>query len=94
MLLEEPREIALGAEAEVLGDMADLVRMLAQPADRGFHAQRIDIDARADTGAMAKQMIEVRPGQAAIPGHVIEIDSFGRPFAHPPQRPADTVKAA
>ena len=42
---------------------------------------------------MAKQMIEVRPGQAAIPGHVIEVNSFGRAFAYMTQRPADAIIA-
>jgi hypothetical protein len=38
-------------------------------------------------------MIEMRPGQAAAPGRFIEIDGFGRRFAHMPQRPADAIIA-
>jgi len=52
------------------------VPVLAQPADRSFHAQRIDVDAGTDTGATAKQMIEVRPGQAAAT--TISESSFSR----------------
>ena len=63
--LKKSREITPGAEAKIFGNAADFVPVLAQPADRRFHPQRIDVDAGTDTGAAAKQMIEVRPGQAA-----------------------------
>ena len=93
VLLKKSREITLGAKAKILRNAADFVLVLAQPADRSFHPQRIDIDAGTDAGAIPKQMIEVRPGQAAAPGRFIEIDSFGRRFAHMPQRPADAIIA-
>lgn len=91
MLLEKSREIALGAKAEIFGNAAYLVLVLAEAADRCFHAQRIDVDARADAGAIAKKMIEVRSGQAGHPGDVIEIDSFGRAVPDMPQRPSDAI---
>ena len=92
-LLKKSREITLSAEAKIFGAAADFILVLAQPADRSFHPQRIDVNAGADAGAIAKQMIEVRPGQAAAPGRFIEIDSFGRRFAHPPQRQANAIIA-
>ena len=45
VLLKESREITLGAEAKVLRNTADFVLVLAQPADSGFHPQRIDMNA-------------------------------------------------
>ena len=41
MLLEKSREITLGAEAEMLGNVADFIVLLAQLADRGLHAKRV-----------------------------------------------------
>ena len=82
MLLEKSREITLGAEAEVLGNVADFVVLLAQLADRGLHAKRVGVDARAKPRATAKQMIEVRPRQAGKAGDVVEIDRLGRALAH------------
>ena len=82
MLLEKSREITLGAEAEVLGNVADFIVLLAQLADRGLHAKRVGVDARTEAGATAKQMIEVRPRQAGKAGDVVEIDRLGRALAH------------
>ena len=82
MLLEKSREITLGAEAEVLGNVADFIVLLAQLADRGLHAKRVGVDARAKPSATAKQMIEVRPRQAGKARDIIEIDRLGRTLAH------------
>ena len=84
MLLEKSREIALGAEAEMFGNLTDLILLPAQPADRSLDAKGIGVDARADAGTAAEQMIEVRAGQAGKPGDVIEIDRLGRTLAHMP----------
>jgi hypothetical protein len=63
VLLEESREIALGAKAEVFGNTSDFILVMAQAADRCLDTQRIDIDARAEAGAASEQMIEVRAGR-------------------------------
>jgi hypothetical protein len=93
MLLKKPREIALGAEAEIFRNATDFAVMLAQSADRGFNTKRIGVDARADAGATAEQVIEVRARQAGIPGDLIEVDGLRRTLAHMPQCPADAIIA-
>ena len=84
MLLEKSGEIALGAEAEMFGNLTDLILLLAQPADRRLDAKGIGVDPRADAGTAAEQVIEMRAGQAGKPGDVIEIDCLGRTLAHMP----------
>lgn len=91
MLLEKPREIALSAKAKIFGNAADFILVLSQPADRGFHTKCIDVHARADPGAAAEEMIEVRTRQTGELSDVIQIDSFGCTLAHMPQRPADAI---
>lgn len=83
MLLEKSREIAMGTETEVFGDVTDFI-LLAQTADRSLDAKCIGVDARADAGATAEQMIEVRARQAGNPCDVVEIDRLGRALAHMP----------
>ena len=82
MLLEKSREITLGAEPEVLGNVADFIVLLAQLADRGLHAKRVGVDARAEAGTTAEQVIEVRPRQTGKASDVVEIDRLGRALAH------------
>ena len=84
MLLKESGEIALRAKAEVFGNIADLVLLQPQTADRGFDAKRVGVKPRADTGAVAEQMIEVRPGKSGGAGDIVEIDGLvrhGRAYA-------------
>ena len=60
MLLEKAREVTLSGEAEVFGNMAYFIPLLSQAIDRRLDTKRVGVNARAEAGAAAEQIIEMR----------------------------------
>ena len=59
-------------KAERCGERIDRRSVCAQPAEGGFHAQRVEVERGRDRGAFPEQVKEMRPRQVAQPGETDE----------------------
>jgi hypothetical protein len=82
VLLKKTREIAVGAEPELVRNSSDVLLLLTERSDSGFNPKCIAIDRGAHSGAMAEQVIEVRPRQARQFCNPVKIEGFTDVIVH------------